>query len=97
MAIAEDVQRHAGAAFDAIRSEFAIKMTDARWCAPKHELAAILRALQDACSTALAVAARNTALEIQGRQRAAVAAHAGRHQRPPTARPGTDAGTPSPE
>jgi hypothetical protein len=80
--IAADIQRQAGAVADSIRSEFAIKMQDARRRAPRHQLAAILRALQDAQATALTVAARNAQVEIRGRQRAAIAARPGRRKRP---------------
>lgn len=81
-AIAADVDQHASAVASSIRSEFSIKIQDACQRAPKHELAAILRALQDARATALVVASQKATMDIHGRQKAAIAARPAYQQQP---------------
>jgi hypothetical protein len=97
-AIGDDAARQAGAVVDAILSEFAIKMDDARRREPRHQLAATLQALAQARASALVAAAEKAAAEVYGRQQAALAAHAGR---PPmrqdkTRRGEAERGAPSP-
>jgi hypothetical protein len=87
-AVAEDMQRLAGAAEDSINAAFAIQMLDARRSTPRHALAGTLKALQEARSAALIAVSRNTATDIRGRQQSIIAA---RSRRPCTRSHETDA------
>lgn len=89
-AVAEDMQRRAGAVEDSINAAFAIQMIDARRTTAGHALIGTLKALQEARSAALVAVARNAATDIRGRQQAMIAGQVRR----PVARP-NDAETPS--
>jgi hypothetical protein len=73
MQIAADAAGQAGAIADTIQGAFAIQMEDARRHAPEHQRAAILHGLALARDSALAAAAAKAAIDVQGRQKAAIA------------------------
>lgn len=72
LAIAEDVQRQAGAVADGIRAEFAIRILDATRRTPRRDVGAIVSALRELQRAALAAVSREAATEIRGRQQAAI-------------------------
>lgn len=86
-AIADDVHRYSAAARDQIMTEFAAAIAQARKHLPRHARAAAVGALRNARATALAVVKRNTALELAGRKKAAVAARRKARRRAATTYP----------
>ena len=76
----DDLRQAAGAIAEAIMADFANRMSDAKRRMSPAELAATLKALQQARSAALAAASRNAAMSIQGRRRMAMDNRAG-HRR----------------
>jgi hypothetical protein len=81
MEIAADAAGQAGAIADTIQGAFAIQMEDARRHAPEHQRAAILQGLALARDSALAAAAAKAAIDVHGRQQAAITFR--RAQQPP--------------
>jgi hypothetical protein len=73
MEIAADAAGQAGAIADTIQGAFAIQMEHARRHAPRHQRAAILQGLAHARDSALTAAAAKAALDVHGRQQAAIA------------------------
>jgi hypothetical protein len=73
MEIAMDAASQAGAIADTIQGAFAVQMEDARRHAPEHQRAAILQGLALARDSALSAAAAKAALDVHGRQQAAIA------------------------
>ena len=76
----DDLRQAAGAIADAIMADFANRASDAKRRMRPTELAATLKALQQARSAALAAASCNAAMAMRGRRRAAMDNRAG-HRR----------------
>ena len=76
----DDLRQAAGAIAEAIMADFANRMSDAKRRMSPAELAATLKALQQARSAALAAASCNAAMAMRGRRRMAMDNRAG-HRR----------------
>ena len=77
-AIAEEVNRFAGAASVAVIVEFAARMKHARASLPRGQIPGALQALKDARKAALAIIKQNSAAELAARREAAMRMHTSR-------------------
>jgi hypothetical protein len=73
-AIAADVHKTASAARDAVMTEFTARAAHARKHLPRSQLAAALKAIDEARKAALALIKRNQTAELSARRAAALAA-----------------------
>lgn len=80
-AIADEVRSHAAAAREGVVADFAGRVAHARKHLSPQLLAATLAAIREQRKAALALIGRNMALELSGRQKAAVAAFGGNRPR----------------
>jgi hypothetical protein len=81
VAIADEVRGHAAAAREGVMADFAARVAHARKHLSPQLLAATLAAIKEQRKAALALVNRSVALEISGRQKAAVAAFGGNRPR----------------
>jgi hypothetical protein len=92
--IADEVSGHATAAREGVMTDFAARAAHARKHLSPHLLASTLAAIREQRKAALALISRNMALELAGRQKAAVAAFGGNRPRRRRDRSGSSKGLP---
>jgi hypothetical protein len=80
-AIADEVHRHAAAARNGVRTDFAARIAHARKHLSPHLLAAALATFKEQQKVALAAISRNAALELASRRKAMLETFAGRSPR----------------